>query len=130
MLRQVFAVGDDEAGHICFSHLKGEIVGVEFFAFQGEEDGIFLDFAAIGGNFVGLLEVLVYRFNGIHGVCFNEKSRLNGSNGFNRIMKRLLLGERTAHLVHGATETDGGCRLVLVEVAARARAQVVRTVSP
>ena len=41
-----------------------------------------------------------------------------------------LLGESTAHLVHGATEADGRSGLVLVEVTTSARAQVVRQVCP
>ena len=70
-LGQLFSVGDDEAGNACFGHLQGKVVGIEILTFQGEEDGILLDLAAVGGDFVGLLEVLVYgRYHGFENICF------------------------------------------------------------
>ena len=62
MLRQVFTVGDNEAGHALFSHLHGEVVGVEVLAFESEKDGILFDLAAVGGYLISLDVVLVYGF--------------------------------------------------------------------
>ena len=60
MFWQVFAVGNDEAGHAIFCHLQGEVVGIEVLTFESEKDGIFLNLSAVGGGFVSLLEILVY----------------------------------------------------------------------
>ena len=101
MFWQVFAVGNDEAGHAFLCHLQGEVVGIEILTFEGEKDGILLDFSAVGGDFVSLLEILVYLldhifvefgpFDKLSDPCVvNERSRLNRSNGFNTIMKKNL----------------------------------------
>ena len=73
---QVLSVGDYEAGHALLGHLQGEVVGVEVLAFEGEKDGILLDLSTVGGDFIGLMEMLVYRFDGVNGIGFNERSRL------------------------------------------------------
>ena len=62
VLRQVFAVSDDEAGHALLGHLQGKVVGIEVLTFQGEEDSVFFDLAAVGGDFVSLDVVLIYCF--------------------------------------------------------------------
>jgi hypothetical protein len=60
-------------------------------AWDGEEDVVLLGLAAVGGNLVGLDVVLIYGFDRVHGVCFNERKPLDESNGFNTIMKKNLL---------------------------------------
>ena len=44
---KVFAVGDDEASYSLLGHLQGEVVSIEVLAFQGEEDSVFFDLAAV-----------------------------------------------------------------------------------
>ena len=67
---QVFAVGDDKTGYTLLGHLQGEVVGIEILAFQGEEDGVLLDLAAVGRDFIGFREMRVYCFNRIHCIGF------------------------------------------------------------
>ena len=133
VFRQVFAVGDDEACLARFGHLQREVVGIKVLTFQGKKDGILLNLAAVGRNLVGFLVMLVYRFNRVHGFNLNEKKppeRVKRLHNENKNFTISLLRKGTAHLVHRAAEADGGGGLVLVEVAACARTQVVRTVSP
>ena len=59
VFRHVFAVGDDEACLAFLGHLQGEVVGIKVFAFEGEENGLRLDFPAVCRNLVGLGVVLV-----------------------------------------------------------------------
>ena len=66
-MRQVLAVGNDETGHTLFRHLHCEVVGVEVLAFEGKENGVLFDLAAVGGDFVGSLEVLI---NGLYHSVF------------------------------------------------------------
>ena len=47
-MRQVLAVGDDEAGQTLFRHLQSEVVGIEVLAFEGEENGVLFNLAAVG----------------------------------------------------------------------------------
>ena len=91
MFGQVFAVGDDETGLALLRHLQGEVIGVEVLAFQGEENSVFFNLAAVGGDFVSLEVMLIYCFYHLLWVwalrpfdelraqgplCFNERSRL------------------------------------------------------
>ena len=87
MLGQVFAVGDDEAGHTLLRHLQGEVIGIKVLAFEGKEDSVLLNLSAVGGDFVSLDVVLVYGFyhrclwvralRQAHGpLAFNKRSRL------------------------------------------------------
>ena len=62
MFRQVLTVGDDEAGYALFRHLQGEVVGIEVFAFEGEENSVFFNLPAVGGDFVGLEVMSIYCF--------------------------------------------------------------------
>ena len=101
MFWQVFAVGNDEAGHAFLCHLQGEVVGIEVLSFESEKDVIFPNLSAVGSDFIGFLEILVYLLDHIFvefgpfdklrdPYVVNERSRLNRSNGFNTIMKKNL----------------------------------------
>ena len=72
MLGQAFAVGDNEAGHTLLGHLQGKVVSIEVLAFQGEEYSVFFNLAAVGGDFVCFLEMLI---NGLYHMDFYLTTR-------------------------------------------------------